>query len=181
MNGRILWRPRFRCFSIGTFYVLLNLRRHRDWAGARPPNVSGNQHHPKDMDFIQAHFLKFIAGFLVLSFFIKVITFSDRVKLDGISGEVYGIMFGPSTKYSTGYSDKAFLKIKPGMTEKEVLEILGEPVGRFKPYSYEVDSVFNTGLRYAKGATGDSHYRLRLIYLRKGIVTERRSEFWYQD
>ena len=111
----------------------------------------------------------------------KPIIFADRVRLDGIKGEIYGTMFGPSTEYSTGYSHESFIKIKTGMTEKEVIKILGQPIDSFKPYPSYKDSMFNVGLRYAKGTDENSHYRLRIIYLRKGIVTERRSQFYYMD
>jgi outer membrane protein assembly factor BamE (lipoprotein component of BamABCDE complex) len=40
----------------------------------------------------------------------------------------------PYTKYSQGYADEKFASIKIGKTEKRVLEILGEPLTRWRPY-----------------------------------------------
>jgi len=138
------------------------------------------------MTTIQRRLLKIIAGlliaFLPLIFFqVKFLVFADRIKLDGRKGEIYGVIFSPSTEYSKDYSNDKFLSIKSGMTEKEVVQILGEPIDRFNPYPSFKDSIFTVGLRYAKGSDSNAHYRLRIIYLRKGIVTERRSQFYYVD
>ncbi len=111
----------------------------------------------------------------------KPIIFTDRVRLDGIKGEIYGTIFSPSTNYATDYSHAKFLAIKKGMTEEEVIKILGQPIDRFNPYPSFKDSIFNVGLRYAKGSDANAHYRLRIIYLRKGTVIERRSQFYYVD
>jgi hypothetical protein len=133
------------------------------------------------MTFVQTHFLKLFFGLLLLTFLVKPFYFADRVKLDGVKGEVYGTLLGPSTVYAKDYSHEKFLSIKPGMTEQEVIQILGTPLDRFNPYPSFKDSMFTVGLRYAKGSDENAHYRLRIVYLRKGIVTKKRSQFYYVD
>jgi len=103
------------------------------------------------------------------------------MKLDGIKGEIYGTLFEPSTEYSKEYSPEKFLNIKTGMTENEVINILGQPLDRFNPYPSFNDTLIYRGLRYSKGKFSNSNYRLRIIFLKNGIVTERRSKFFFND
>jgi outer membrane protein assembly factor BamE (lipoprotein component of BamABCDE complex) len=52
--------------------------------------------------------------------------------LDGLHGWFFSSGEGPfeeDTVYAPGYSDKAFRRVKRGMSEQEVLNILGSPLG----------------------------------------------------
>ena len=57
-----------------------------------------------------------------------------------------------------------------GMTEKQVIEIIGEPLIRWQPYSYKKKSHY-VGLQYSESPSS-SNYRLRQVYLEKGKVVE---------
>jgi len=70
------------------------------------------------------------------------------------------------TVFADEYTDKGFLKINKGMTEKEVLEILGEPIVRWEPRDEIV------GFQYSESPSS-THYRLRQVYLKDKIVVER--------
>ena len=59
------------------------------------------------------------------------------------------------------------------MTEKEVLEILGEPLTRWTPYRHAnfPDKAHYVGLQYSESPSS-THYRLRQVYLDNGVVAE---------
>jgi hypothetical protein len=98
----------------------------------------------------------------------------NTIKLDGISGEILGLITDADTKYSLGYSHNKFAQIKIGMTEKEVMEIIGEPLVRWKPYKYskyKKDKGHYVGLQYSESPS-DTHYRIRQVYLDNGKVAE---------
>jgi hypothetical protein len=79
---------------------------------------------------------RFLAGliFVALVAFIGGLIFVNNYLLDGIHGwfvsRVLGFGKDEDTEYSRGYSDQAFRTIKVGMTEQEVLAILGPPLER---------------------------------------------------
>lgn len=60
----------------------------------------------------------------------------QRLKIDGISGELWDLVLSTDTKYSDGYSDSGFNQVKVGMSKQEVIEILGEPLAIWSPYKY---------------------------------------------
>lgn len=65
------------------------------------------------------------------------------------------------------------------MTEKQVLDILGEPVTRWRPYQYTnfQDKKHFVGLQYSESPTS-THYNLRQVYLDSGKVAEIISYFY---
>ncbi|WP_192821069.1 hypothetical protein [Rufibacter sp. LB8] len=97
----------------------------------------------------------------------------DRIKIDGISGEVWELFLSTDTKYSDGYSHAGFNKIKVGMTEKEVKKILGEPLIRWTPYRFTSiqQKEHYIGFQYSQSPS-DTHYRIRQVYLNNGTVAE---------
>ena len=97
----------------------------------------------------------------------------ERTKIDGLSGEIWNLIFTTDTKYANGYTDKGFYSIEVGMTEKGVLEILGEPLTRWSPYQHTKfqDKAHYLGLQYSESPSS-THYRLRQVYLDVGIVAE---------
>jgi hypothetical protein len=97
----------------------------------------------------------------------------DIIKLDGISGEIWGLLTESNTKYSPDYSHHKFGQIKIGMTEKQVIEIIGEPIIRWQPYQYTNfrEKIHYIGLQYSESPTG-TNYRLRQVYLNNGKVAE---------
>lgn len=108
--------------------------------------------------------------FLGLCFCLKQLV--PVLKLDGYSGLIFRILLNTDdSKYSKNYSHQKFLKIKKGMTQKEVLKILGEPM-------YIENMKQNIiRLQYSESPK-DTHYRLRSIYLKNNKVDGIFSEFY---
>lgn len=107
--------------------------------------------------------------FVVLSLFVILwgIKFTSyNLRIEGCSGLIFEWFFpNHDTVVSENYSDRGFLEIKKGMTEAEVLNILGEPLTRWTPEENYV------GLQYSE-SEGSTHYRLRQVYLTEGKVKE---------
>jgi hypothetical protein len=102
------------------------------------------------------------------------------IKLDGLSGEILGLIFKTDTKYSDLYSDKKFNKIKIGMSEHDVLEIIGTPITKWKPYLNNenyIDKSNYEGFVYSESPSS-THYRLRQINFNNGKVAEIISYFY---
>lgn len=85
------------------------------------------------------------------------------------------------SKYSVGYSHNKFGQIKIGMTEKQVIEIIGEPLVRWQPYLYTNyrDKSHFVGLQYSESPSS-TNYRLRQVYVDRGKVAEIIS-YYYLD
>lgn len=118
--------------------------------------------------------LAFIVACICLTapFFILDIIFSSKTDtLD--EPKLLSIILPEDTKYSLGYSHEKFKQIKLGMTEKQVIQILGEPQLRWRPYlcTNFVEKRHFVGLQYSESPSG-SNYRLRQIYLDNGVVSE---------
>lgn len=98
---------------------------------------------------------------------------NERVKIDGIAGELGELILTEDTRYANGYSHIAFNQIQIGMAKQEVLEILGEPLIYWNPYrstKYTNKSHY-IGFQYSESPTS-SHYRLRQIYFDNEVVAE---------
>jgi|GEM_PF-2209040 len=100
----------------------------------------------------------------------------DRIRIDGLTTE--GVLM--NTQYADDYSHAGFRRIKARMTEKEVLDILGEPLSRFGPYtSYGIGNTHfpekgqYVCLQYSKPPNLiNTNYRARLVVLDNGMVVE---------
>lgn len=119
-----------------------------------------------------------IAIFLI---FITHLLFNyHRIKIDGWGAEWFSILFGEDTVYSNDFSNRNFRKIKIGMTEKQVLDLLGQPLSKFA-YRWVNNKTYNNkrfiGLKYSETPNGGD-YRLRIIYIDKGIVVGIMGEFY---
>lgn len=93
--------------------------------------------------------------------------------------KVVTLILQPDTNYSSGYTDEKFESISIGMTEKQVMDILGEPLTRWRPYRNTKfqDKEHFVGLQYSE-SPGSGHYNLRQIYLDNGKVAEIKSYFY---
>ena len=91
--------------------------------------------------------------------------------LDGISGWLLSRFYDEDTPYAPGYSDSAFRKVREGMTEDEVRDLLGQPLDRW--------SLDNNrfGRRWSKSPS-DGNYKLRVVIFTEGKVTRKTSEFY---
>lgn len=119
---------------------------------------------------------------IVLGFFIVAVFWGvtpDRLKIDGVSGEIWDLVYATDTKYADGYSDKRFDEVKIGMTEQEVLDALGEPLTQWNPYQNTRfhDKANFIGFQYSMSPT-DTHYRLRQVYFNEGVVAEKIGYFY---
>ena len=76
--------------------------------------------------------MKKIIFILGLVFFISGVTIFHFYHLDGLHGYLISCLLKDDTIYASGYSDNSFRKIKKGMSQKVVLELLGEPLNKRK-------------------------------------------------
>jgi len=103
----------------------------------------------------------------------------EKSRIDGIAGDLLGILLKTDTKYSDGYTDIGFKKIKNGMSEKEVIETLGEPLVRWKPYKktkYKEKEHY-VCFQYSE-SPNSTNYRLRQVHLENKIVVKVIAEFY---
>ena len=110
---------------------------------------------------------------LVVTLIVLSLAAVHRYHLDGLNGWLLSLGAEEDTEYAAGYSDKAFRNVRSGMTEANVLALLGEPLEKSprRPDGTE-------GWRYARSPS-DASYRVRVIRLRHGIVTSVRHHFYY--
>jgi len=97
----------------------------------------------------------------------------DRIMLDGVSGEISSLVFPPDTRFSEGYSHKKFRRIEIGMTQEQVVEILGKPLDIWKPYELTkyIEKRHYVAFQYSESPSSVD-YRLRQVYFDNGIVAE---------
>lgn len=108
-----------------------------------------------------------------------MVFFENFLSLVKSPPKVVTLILQPDTNYSSGYTDEKFESISIGMTEKQVLDILGEPLTRWRPYRNTKfqDKEHFVGLQYSE-SPGSRHYNLRQIYLYNGKVAEIKSYFY---
>lgn len=96
--------------------------------------------------------------------------------IDGYGGWVLSFLADKEdTVYASGYSDEGFRRIRPGMSEQEVVDLLGAPLEK---YSFEDDhGVQRVGWRYSKSAHGQS-FRIRAVVFDEGRVKSVFREFY---
>lgn len=125
--------------------------------------------------------LLFLTLFLatVLTFVVKYKT-QDYILLDGIGGEINSFIWGSDTRYSAKYTDYRFSQIKIGMTERQVIAIIGKPLSRsdFFKLSNRLEDRYIVRLQYSESPSS-THYRLRQIYLYKDKVSKIISYFYF--
>jgi len=113
-----------------------------------------------------------IASLLILAYFIFQ---RDAIKLDGLSGEIFGLLIESDTQYSGKYSHKKFSKLRVGMTEEQVVNLIGEPLSKWQPYTGEKSHYI--GFVYSKSPSS-TNYRYRLVNFEHGKVAEIVSYFY---
>jgi hypothetical protein len=109
----------------------------------------------------------FLAVAGVLAFFFQ--------PLDGYGGWALSVLAQKEdTVYSPNYSDSGFRKIAVGMTEAEVVQLVGKPL---EVYSVDKEGKQCTGWRFSRTTKGAS-YRMRSVLFSDGRVTEIFREFY---
>lgn len=99
----------------------------------------------------------------------------DRIRIDGLSTELAGLMTLTNTRYADGYSHAGFRRIRVGMSEQEVLDILGEPLYRERPYAFRgsPEKTWFVSLVYsAPPDHKNSSFRSRAVLIHHGQVAE---------
>jgi hypothetical protein len=72
------------------------------------------------------------------------------------------------TEYAAGYSEWNFLKVRPGMSEDQVRQLLGPPFVEFEiPEQPGIK-----GWRYSRSSPVDRSYNVRVIHFREHVVTK---------
>jgi hypothetical protein len=70
-----------------------------------------------------------LRGFtLVIALIIGMLLIHLRL-LDGLPGWTLATFYQDDTQYASGYADKAFRTVRDGMTEEELITLLGAPLG----------------------------------------------------
>ncbi len=98
----------------------------------------------------------------------------DRIRIDGLHTELAGLMTLMNTRYADGYSQAGFRRIRMGMSEKEVLDILGEPFYRWRPNAFKgfPEKTWYVSLVYSRPPNHkNSSFRSRAVVVYKGVVT----------
>ena len=120
------------------------------------------------------------ALFFLIILFLGIIYVANhhRRKIDGLSGEIYGLLLSTDTHYASNYSHQSFSKVKKGMTEKEVLSLLGEPLYRSQVPQKANQSVLDYDKWFYSRSPSNTHYRIRQIKFREGKVSKLIGYFW---
>lgn len=103
----------------------------------------------------------------------------DRIRIDGLTAE--GILM--NTQYADDYSHAGFRRIKVGMSEQEVLDILGEPLRRLGPYVDGFDGFAEKGQYVAwiysmPPNLRNTNYRARSVLMNHGVVVSVSGHFY---
>lgn len=126
-----------------------------------------------------------IAVLVVLTALFLGFEIPDRIKIDGPSVELTGLMTLMNTQYSEDYSHAGFRKIQVGMTEQQVLDILGEPLTRVGPYKKHPcgttqcpgEGHFLSLVYSMPPNLRNTNYRARYVTLDDGAVVEIHGDF----
>jgi hypothetical protein len=79
------------------------------------------------------------------------------------------------THFAAGYNERAFSKIRAGMTTNQVLRILGEPLDR-STWSQWPEGEWE----YSRPASSSGHYHLRAVrFATNGLVSEANKMFYF--
>jgi hypothetical protein len=125
----------------------------------------------------------FVIGGLIITLLAYASFAWPRITIDGLIGEPFDLLGCTDTQYGDGYSHWGFKRIEIGMTEQEVIAILGEPFYRWAPYGGRSTSkrfpekAHFIGLVYSRSPSS-THYRLRQVNLDNGFVVEIRGYFY---
>jgi len=88
--------------------------------------------------------------------------------LDGLGGNLLGVLFRPDTEYTAGYTDAAFRKVRERLSKEQVLDLLGFPF-------YTNEDWSNPGPEerwWYSRSPGSTHYRMREVRFRDDHVSQ---------
>ncbi len=96
---------------------------------------------------------------------------SESLRIKGYGGLLLESMIQDDTEFAQDYTDKRFLMIVPGMTDSQVLDIMGEPLSKWNLN----DSL--TRFSYSKSPSFN-HYQIRQIHFKNRVVVKCHSQFY---
>jgi hypothetical protein len=119
---------------------------------------------------------------------VLVIVFATQFYLlDGLDGWLWRRVTPDTTLYATNYTDKAYRRIQRGMTQEEVLSVLGQPL-KVSTEDHGKWRREETGAWMRASAThmlyhwsvssNDGSYSVRAIEFKDGRVWSKRHEFY---
>lgn len=105
--------------------------------------------------------------------------------LDGLDGFLLRLIVGSEdTLYAEGYTDKGFRSVRQGYRREQVERALGKPMeivpaGRTAPknWVFRLSDGGYEGWIYSV-SRNDSHYRIRVILFKQGVVIGKVAEFY---
>lgn len=92
--------------------------------------------------------------------------------LDGLHGCLFAFLWGHDTVYAQGYSGRRFRQVTRGMTEAEVIGLLGRPLEKTVGAEHGM-----TVWRYSRSRE-DDNYRMRSVAFSHGQVAETGHSFY---
>ena len=105
-----------------------------------------------------------------------------QIQIEGINEEVFCLINGEDTRYSSDFSNRNFRKIEIGMNEKQVLELLGKPLTRFsysEKYNIrEFENLHLVGFKHSDSPES-KNYHLRIIHFEFGKVVRVMGELYH--
>ena len=123
--------------------------------------------------------------YLLLTVFILVVidfcVNPDRIMLDGFTGEIAGLFLKTDTVFSSGYSHYKFNRLKTGMSETEVIDIIGPPLAEWRQYEnnrFHPDKQQYITYLYSQSPSS-INYRLRQVSFDRGRVAELKAYFYF--
>jgi hypothetical protein len=102
---------------------------------------------------------------------LALVVASNATLLDGWEGTAISLVFGHDTQYAAGYTALGFFRVQPGMTEAEVVRLIGAPLSRYQ------DSDGDFTLTWTRSAH-KSDYRMRTVQFSSGRVVGKYSDLY---
>ncbi|WP_460501102.1 outer membrane protein assembly factor BamE domain-containing protein [Hymenobacter agri] len=89
--------------------------------------------------------------------------------------------FNNPTQYASNYSESNFQEVTVGMSEQQVVELLGSPLAKWEPYQYSnyINRQHYIGYTYSRSESGEGDYEVRQINFDRGKVAEVRHYRYY--
>ncbi|MDA3875425.1 MAG: hypothetical protein PF795_15870 [Kiritimatiellae bacterium] len=109
--------------------------------------------------------------FVVIGSILLVATGLNHWLIDGLEGVVWGTIFEEDTEYAEGYTGMRWRKLRVGMTDEQVISIIGEPLNTWTNKNSTV------GMSWSQ-SPGDTHYRSRVLTFADGSVIRKHMEFY---
>jgi hypothetical protein len=123
-----------------------------------------------------------VVTMLGMSFLIASGATIALISLDGLGGLVFGLLGEEDTVYAPGYSDRAFRQVEIGMSQQEVLSLLGEPIS---PFRLTGEPLMDWSRAFPaewcweySHSPSDSDFRIRCVYIENGKVVGKRAGYW---